>query len=364
MKSQILLLNALASIAGASPLVEPRQLLNFDLLDDTPDPVTASIPVSATAATQTYNLAAATQSAISAPLVEKRELNKREACDPEPVGAGPIPSTDTAAAFLAFSDLSDAAENAAVPAGYVSAFTNLQASSSAYGYLGFTNLDSYDPAACAAKCDTIGDACSGVNIYFERDPSVTPGAGCPNPASTTNIKCVFWGGSLNTANSKNVGSSREQFEVVIAGSNGYMKTRVPKVTGYNGVSLGDFAVNAPLNCLGQDTFMGSKVFSTSYFDPSLCAAACASETQYNVEHPSAGEAPKICYYFVTFLAAENGNPQGQYCSLYTQSWDKSYATNDGQYRGNDHYTNEYAFAYTNSICGGNPACPKGTHDAY
>ncbi|KAI1260411.1 hypothetical protein F5Y18DRAFT_257260 [Xylariaceae sp. FL1019] len=363
MKSKILLLNTLVSIVGASP-VEPRQLLNFELLDDTPDPVTASIPVGPTAATQTYNLAAATQSAISVPLVEKRELNKRGNCTAEPAGAGPVPSPDTVEAFLAFSDLSSAANDAAVPSGYVSTFTDLQASSSAYGYLGFTNLDSYDPAACAAKCNSIGDACSGINIYFERDPSLTPSDGCPNPASTTNIKCVFWGGSLNTANTKNAGQYREQFEVVIAGSNGYMKTRVPEVSGYTGVSLGDAAINAPLNCLGQDTFMGSKIFSTSYFDPNLCAAACASTTKYDVEHTAAGEAPKICNYFVTFLAAENGTPQGQYCSLYTQSWDKSYATNDGQWRGTDHYTNEYAFAYTNSICGGNPACPKGTHDDY
>ncbi|KAH0376000.1 hypothetical protein KCU92_g9981, partial [Aureobasidium melanogenum] len=36
------------------------------------------------------------------------------------------------------------------------------------------------------------------------------------------------------------------------------------------------AVNAPLNCNGADTFMGSKLFSSRPFDESLCAVACTA----------------------------------------------------------------------------------------
>lgn len=70
--------------------------------------------------------------------------------------------------------------------------------------MGYTTLTTYDPAVCAAKCDKI-NGCMSINVYFERDPTLEPGAGCDNPASTTNIKCVFWGGPVNTNNANNAG---------------------------------------------------------------------------------------------------------------------------------------------------------------
>jgi len=45
------------------------------------------------------------------------------------------------------------------------------------------------------------------------------------------------------------------------------------------------ALNAPLNCNGADTFMGSKLFSSGPFDESLCAAACTAQNVYNLKHP-------------------------------------------------------------------------------
>lgn len=56
-----------------------------------------------------------------------------------------------------------------------------------YGYLGFTNLASYDSEKCASKCNAIS-GCAAFNLYFERDPTKDPGTGCENPSSTTNIK--------------------------------------------------------------------------------------------------------------------------------------------------------------------------------
>ena len=83
-----------------------------------------------------------------------------------------------------------AASAAPTPSGYTNTFTNLNASSNAYGYMGFTTLSSYDSNACAAKCNAITD-CIAINIFFERDATLDVGPGCPNPPSTTNIKCVF-----------------------------------------------------------------------------------------------------------------------------------------------------------------------------
>lgn len=60
---------------------------------------------------------------------------------------------------------------------------------------------------------------------YERNPTVNPdyGAGCPNPPSTTIIKCVLWGQTINTDIALNWGEERCDFQVLIAGSNYYLK---------------------------------------------------------------------------------------------------------------------------------------------
>jgi hypothetical protein len=40
--------------------------------------------------------------------------------------------------------------------------------------------------------------------------------------------------------------------------------------------------------------------------------------------------------------------------MYTESWGPDYATNSGQYRGNDHYMVQYSFGYSNSTNPGSP----------
>ena len=278
MKTTLAFIASLIAATAASPLVA-RQDINFDLVDDTPNPTTASIPFGATTQSVSYNLAEATGEATATPLpvnaspsdAQKRELviAARAACDPQPTESGPVPSPDTDAAFLAYSVFSSAATGATTPLGYSNTFKDLHASSSAYGYMGMTTLSSYDTAQCAAYCDAI-DGCFGINIYFERNPSLEPGVGCEDPPSTTVIKCVFWGGYVEAANALNEGQYHNQFHIVIAGSNGYMKTAIPLIDGYDGEALGDAAINAPLDCNGKDTYMGSKLFTTSRFDPGLC----------------------------------------------------------------------------------------------
>lgn len=50
-------------------------------------------------------------------------------CSDQALGSGPVPSSDTPEAFLAFSELSDAANGAKTPEGYVNVFQNKKASS-------------------------------------------------------------------------------------------------------------------------------------------------------------------------------------------------------------------------------------------
>ncbi|KAG9728145.1 hypothetical protein KCU73_g12442, partial [Aureobasidium melanogenum] len=175
MKSSTAFASAFAVLAGASPLVA-RQELDFNLLNTAPNVTTASIPIGPTAESVTYDLAQATAQATASALpvqAVKRDLSARAACASQPLGSGPVPSPDTDTAFLSSTDLSAAANNAVTPNGYYNTFTNLQGSSNSYGYLGFTTLASYDVQACASKCDAIR-GCSGINIYFERDPTLEP----------------------------------------------------------------------------------------------------------------------------------------------------------------------------------------------
>ncbi len=189
------------------------------------------------------------------------------------------------------------------------------------------------------------------NLYhldFERDPTLDPGPNCPNPPSTTNIKCVFWGGPVSTTNANNFGQWRDNFEVVIAGSNGYTISSAPAIDGYGPPSsLGTNAINAPLDCNGYNTYMGFKIFNSGTpFDPNLCAAACSAQTAYDVAHPSPGESPQICEFFNTYILYDNGVSQGQYCVLYNETWSNNYATNSGYSSGSNQYTIDSSYTYS------------------
>ncbi|CAJ2508940.1 Uu.00g139660.m01.CDS01 [Anthostomella pinea] len=368
------LLPTLLCVAGATP-VFPRQDVDLTIIIAAPDPSTATIPIGVGSQVVSYDLPAATRDATVSPLPVGTEAatslvaitslvstgslaatsslhlaaRQSQACEPLAAGDGPQPTPDTADAFLAFQDFSNAAKGAVTPAGYVLQYQDLKASSNAYGYLGHRTLKTYAPDQCASQCNYI-TGCSGFGIYFERAPTVVPGSGdnCTDPASTTVIKCVFWGGYLAENNAMNDGQFLQDFHVVIAGSNGYMATAVPEVPGFTGQFLGTSTIDAPLDCNGQDTYMGPKFFSQSYYDPNLCAAACQSQNDYNTAHPPPDGDPQICRFFTTYLVARNGIPEGQYCALYTEFWDSSYATNEGQYRGNDHYTVGQAYSYSNT----------------
>lgn len=347
-------LPALAALASAGPLVA-RQDINFDALKAAPDPIIVTVTAGTPQSTVEYNLASATAQAAENPLdlgkrdvetvVASHMVEKRSACDPQRLGFGPAVIPDTAEAFLAFEDFKTTAEGAPVPSGYKQTFKNLKASNSAYGYMGYTELESYNTALCASKCDAI-TGCSGmsfapnfqliciltlipqgINIYFEREPSLEPGAGCVDPDSTTKIKCVFWGGYVADESANNNGQWRDRFHVVIAGSNGYQKTAVPKLDGYSGVYLGNAAIQAPRDNNNEDTYLGVRILTLSYFDPDLCKVVCEAYNAEVLEHHPAGSKPKTCQFFTAYLAALNGRPEGQVCALYNKSWDKSFATN-------------------------------------
>ncbi|KAF4555694.1 Hypothetical protein D9617_2g056570 [Elsinoe fawcettii] len=290
---------------------------------------------------------------------EKRQATSAKTCLPQPTGYGYVSSPDTPAAFLADSTFSSQAASAPVPAGYTKIFENLNATSQAYGYLGFTTLKFYDTNTCASKCTKI-KGCMAFNVYFERDPSVSPDSNdCLNPPSVTNIKCTFWGGPVTKWNALNKGQWRRQFQVVMTGSNGYVNNTISLQAGYDPpIDLGSTAIDAPPDCSGKDTFLGSKLFTTGPFDANLCLIACSAQSVYNLANPSSdGSRPLTCQFFTTYLLYKNNLPVGQYCSLYSKSWTLTYATNRGMTYGKDVYTIGSSYAFVNSTSAGDPYIP-------
>jgi len=152
-------------------------------------------------------------------------------CTKLSLGKGPTISPDTASAFSGSKDLAALANDAPTPANYTQSFKNLNASSSADNYLGYIELESYDTNACASNC-TIQDDCQSVNIFFERNPTLEVGTDCPNPPSTTTIKCAFWGSGVEKKNTNNEGYQNKAFVIAVAGSNGYFNEKAGKVEMY------------------------------------------------------------------------------------------------------------------------------------
>ncbi|KAJ9638342.1 hypothetical protein H2199_007029 [Coniosporium tulheliwenetii] len=341
MRAAIFLSTLAVAYAAPAP-----QMINIGAVEA--QKITTVVPPAAAATDAVvYNAASAASKAaeeITANgLLKRTDCGVHDPCCAQPDGFGPVTSPDTADAFLANSLYSAIADGAPVPQGYSLSFSDLQASISAPGYLGLYTLKSYDTIKCQQLCDA-EFACYGFNIYIERDPSLNPANSCPDPASITNYKCTLWGAWL-TETATNRGQWREQFQVVIAGSNGYSKLDAPPAQdGFKGPTRLGGAIDAPPNSAGQSTYIGMRFFPGVY-DPSQCAAACTATTDYNRRQATNGDF-KSCNFFNSYVLSEDNVAQGTYCSFYTQEWDARYATNYGQHRGDSYYSVSQSYAYT------------------
>ncbi|KAK4985647.1 hypothetical protein LTR50_005847 [Elasticomyces elasticus] len=377
---QSILLPALAGLAFAAPR---PQGIDFSAIDSAP--VAALVGPPATVASQNpttiYNALAAASSvaaavstapvaSIVATTKRRRQIDVNAACAPQPDGYGPaVRNPDTDSAFLAYQPFATTAKSAAAPFPYSTSFQNLQGSSQMNTYMGLYTLKSYDVAQCTAYCDAAA-GCLGVNIYFERDPTINPAAACPNPASFTNIKCTLWGSAVTAASATNMGQWRgpndangQAFHVVIAGSNGYSKPQPPpSQTGYTGPTALPGAIDVTtmtVNGKQKNVYIGAKYFNQPY-DASVCASLCSATTADNKataqkkympgspsgEHDGTYQA---CNFYDAYLLSSNGVPQGLYCALYTDPIPASYATMT-QVKNNkgDTYTvsNSYSYSLT------------------
>ncbi|KAG9852007.1 hypothetical protein KCU98_g3623, partial [Aureobasidium melanogenum] len=233
-------------------------------------------------ATNVFDSAADVSAAILSATSASVGLIKRDSttCIPQPTGISYNSSPDTPAAFAADPYYVDQSLNAPGPNGFLETFKNLTASNSADNYMGYTLLSSYDVIACASDCSAI-TGCNSVNIYFERDPSVNPDSpNCANPNSTINIKCVFWGGAVTAANANNFGQWRDEFQVLIAGSNGYVNsTYAAQLAGVSPVSSSSAAASStPASSTFTTVTVPSSTASTTLLASSTTSSPSSSST--------------------------------------------------------------------------------------
>jgi hypothetical protein len=222
-----------------------------------------------------------------------------------------------------------------MPKDYTLAFVNLQGATQGRGYLTYKTLTAYDPSACTAACDKLRD-CVFANIYYEKDPDKNN-----NPIDV--IKCSLYSMFQTSATATNKGQWRGKFQVLVTGSNGYvrvsMSTRITVLiharynkaavpvapAGYALESL-PAAVNAPiLDKQGQ-----GRLIQPVYLDiysPALCAAACDKQTQWDKSQAPGSCDYKTCVYANLYILNKGGAPQTVVCALYTETTDASAATN-------------------------------------
>lgn len=256
---------------------------------------------------------------------------------------------DTPEAFTSFPAFSAAAQDsikaANVPSGYAAVpnFVGLNVLAQDKSYITYVSskLTGYDTKKCASICDTTA-GCTAFNIYYERVPleiskaKQVPDAalGCPGAADATSatlIKCAFYGMPLTAAAAKSPAYQIQgsNFKVVYAGSTAFTKSTGPTVDGFQGpVSFGKAAINAPAPVIDHG-YLRSQTFGTNVpFDPSLCAASCVAQTEYNRIHgTNKGQA---CVFFNAYVIYKNGQNGVFTCAYYGTSYGANYAKNIGQ----------------------------------
>ncbi|KAL8964199.1 MAG: hypothetical protein Q9183_004623 [Haloplaca sp. 2 TL-2023] len=82
----------------------------------------------------------------------------------------------------------------------------------------------------------------------------------------------------------------------------------------------------------------------------------SAQSAYNLRNPPKNAPAQTCQFYNTYAMYKNDVYQGQYCTMYNQTWDAKYATNTGQVRGGDRYTMQYSYIASNAT---NPGqCPQ------
>lgn len=144
---------------------------------------------------------------------------------------GPVIVPDDPFVFQSSPTIHTLSLSAETPEGYKMTFHNKFASINHGSYIGMVPMPSYNTSFCAYQCtlrkSKRDGGCHGFNTYVERQPKVNVAEECPNPESMSVFVCALYSESkaVHEKYATNVGYIQEEFRVVIAGSNGYRRTR-------------------------------------------------------------------------------------------------------------------------------------------
>ncbi|USP81973.1 uncharacterized protein yc1106_09247 [Curvularia clavata] len=152
-------------------------------------------------------------------------------CAPNSESTAPAPLVNTLAGFYEWHGYNLIALNARVPTGYETTLVNGDCAISSSKYMLYSKLETYDVQACADICD-VHRGCDAFNIYVQREPSVVPGAGCPNPKAIFTTICALYSEPVSLAQCTNAGqymgpedANGKAFRTAVRASNIY--TRLP-----------------------------------------------------------------------------------------------------------------------------------------
>lgn len=209
------------------------------------------------------------------------------------------------------------------------------------------------------------------------------------------FKCTLWGSIIKSTDATNLGQWREQFEVVIAGSDGWTLTATTQpnpapspvssaasnpVSSAASSALSSAASSsasspapsptpspspapgpgpAPPSCHGYSapkTCNGKAIMAPEYhlgstffpgpFNPIACGDFAQAQAQVNVQ---AGSSQSVAMFNAYYLH-RNGKPLGTYCSLYDMVVDPAVrATYGGETVGGDEFTCQQSWVYAKSI---------------
>ncbi|KAI1847486.1 hypothetical protein JX265_013944 [Neoarthrinium moseri] len=277
-------------------------------------------------------------------------INPEDPCAPQPDGFGPKTTPDTADAFEKNEVYHRMAQSAGSPKGYTQTFKDLNAAVNANSYMGLYTLQSYDVQTCADKCDST-DLCTAFNLYIERDPEWNPErCSCTGEdvSSIANYKCTLWGSGVQPGAAVNFGQTRDGFDVVITGSNGYEKTNTTTPATPSGWTKPQQCLGAhdhPKTCIGEKMFKG-------VFDVNVCATYAAAQNSANVNSgffskfmSAFGYNPSKCIFFNAFMLTEDGVAKGTYCKLFAQQYDASFGTQVPGWNNGHFYGVESSWSY-------------------
>ncbi|KAF2634144.1 hypothetical protein P280DRAFT_366555, partial [Massarina eburnea CBS 473.64] len=304
-------------VAVSATTIAPVTKVRKNAAADTAAP-TYSVPSSCTPISWTNTFAFTSNTACPTPYEVGTFcgfINPEDPCSPQPYGYGPSTNPDSVQAFKDNLIYHALALSAPTPSGYTNTFRDLNASVIANSYLAYKSLTSYNVTECASYCNST-QLCTGFNLYIERDPQWNPDrCTCQNPASMANYKCSLWGSDVGKDSATNYGEARNDFTVIIVGSNGYQLTSSIPPTPKKARNIQDChkrLFNRPKYSLGQHSFPGP-------FDPSLCAAYALQQNTVNKKAGVWGRMGSAkCVQFQAAELLEDGAGWGTHCRLFTR----------------------------------------------